>query len=331
MSATNLAKFSGTSHRGNLSEAFNLAIAKAKHDLGSDLVSYALNEIRGINGGVVMQNDITVTLTAEKGPNPPAPASTALELRLMFALSNHKLLTQEVGQGYVAQRCLTQSELNWIVICNLAEDNPINQAYNEVHFDNCYFEGGIEQIETKWSGIYRHPHRRSLHALGLFGNLLHTVQDFYAHSDWVEYHIMQPTILLWDFNMAHLPGSIISGTWPLGKGSCRPGTPSHGDLNKDSNTSKKGSTEVPTGPHARKSYFDVAFEVAKRATREQFKEYFGFYAAVDVPRVESDEVNKLEREMKDRAKSYSDYHTNPAFGELDIKFAEPACECLKGT
>jgi plastocyanin len=65
---SNWRKYDGTSKKGDFSEALQLAIANAKSGLHTDLVSWSLVTVSGVNGGFVRQNDLTVTILAISGP-----------------------------------------------------------------------------------------------------------------------------------------------------------------------------------------------------------------------------------------------------------------------
>lgn len=57
-------RFSGTSKKGEFREALSLAIAAAKDGLKSELVTWTLLFVHGVNGGIAGQNDLTVEIVA---------------------------------------------------------------------------------------------------------------------------------------------------------------------------------------------------------------------------------------------------------------------------
>lgn len=59
-------KFEGTSARGDINEALQNAIGAAKDGLKSEQVEWRLEELSGVNGGFVPQNDITVRIHARR-------------------------------------------------------------------------------------------------------------------------------------------------------------------------------------------------------------------------------------------------------------------------
>lgn len=57
-----------------------------------------------------------------------------------------------------------------------------------IHFDNCCFSGSVAEINRLYKEVVL-PAVRNKDWVGAakgFGDLLHTVQDFYAHSNWVD-------------------------------------------------------------------------------------------------------------------------------------------------
>src|SRR5262249_17267628 len=105
---------------------------------------------------------------------------------------------------------------------------------------------------------------------------LHAIQDFYAHTNWVEHYLdtASKDIPLWkgfpdkngwinsrDGRDADEREWLLSGVYP-GKGKGSP----HGRYGKDSAKSGPGSTGVTEGPNKGSTYFAIAMELAKRQT-----------------------------------------------------------------
>jgi hypothetical protein len=182
-----------------------------------------------------------------------------------FALNRHILITQSAAFGV-----LTDEEVQLVILANLAQD--IRQSESQVHFDNCAFAEGSFYIEKQWEMIDSYRDRRSKSSLNLFGRLLHTVQDFYAHSNWVEIHLNEAPVPMWNCRSETLPEAIISGTWPTGEPKrCSSNAPHHDQLNKDKPSSITGCKVVDFGPHHGKTLFELAEEVSIRATRQQLE------------------------------------------------------------
>jgi hypothetical protein len=121
-------------------------------------------------------------------------------------------------------------------------------------------------------------------ARSAFGGLAHALQDFYAHSNWVEDNIAagQPERLAAPIfptcNPAAFPSGYtgyfsmdFSSDFPLG--GCPPGGPPpgfqecHPVLNKDGSSEPAGSVRAPCTDM---TYFDLAALLATRATTELF-------------------------------------------------------------
>jgi hypothetical protein len=186
-----------------------------------------------------------------------------------FSLDVHSQLTTEAARGV-----LSESQLRIVITYNLAQD--LRQWESEVHFDNCAFAEGAQHIRDEWAKIERLSDRLSDEGLTAFGRLLHTAQDFYAHSNWIELHLDQDIIPLWDFQVETLPAGIVSGTWLIGfPKKCGSGAPSHDELNKDNPNSPEGKKIVQSGPHQGKTYFTLAFDAALQESRRQFARLVG--------------------------------------------------------
>jgi hypothetical protein len=188
-------------------------------------------------------------------------------MNVKFNIGYHAELTEEANNG-----ALDQEQLGYVVAANIAQD--LYQTQSQVHFDNCDFPGGVTHIEGLWNAIYETGDKYSSVALTAFGALLHTTQDFYAHSNWIELHEQQAPIPVWDQKVANLPAKIVSGTWLLGFPKlCGPNAPTHSALNKDSPTSTEGAKIVGSGPNQGKSLFDLAYATALAATRLQYARF----------------------------------------------------------
>ena len=159
-------------------------------------------------------------------------------------------------------------------IGNADSGQDLHQGENRFHVDNCAFAASTAYVREQWQLIasLHDPHDLgSVHALG---RLLHAVQDFYAHSNWIELHVNSPTIPLWNLDPATLPQGCYSGRWNQGTNLCGPGVPHHDEMNKDAPTTPRGRVVVATGPHKGQLLFDLAAEAAMRATMRELTRYF---------------------------------------------------------
>lgn len=190
----------------------------------------------------------------------------AEKLHPQFSLGVHAQLTQEACPQDPAIR----DYLDTIVRSNQATD--LDQFHSAFHFDNCAFGPGSERIKTIWGMIQ--SKELEINRFFYFGTMIHTVQDFYSHSNWVELHVDADPVPVWDLELSTLPQGIMSGTWLIGSPKmCGPNTPSHGQLNKDDPSSEEGRKIVQSGPNAGKTLFDLAFAAALAATQMWFARF----------------------------------------------------------
>jgi len=132
-------------------------------------------------------------------------------------------------------------------------------------------------------------------ARAAFGGLLHAVQDFYAHSNWVELNVtagqpersapqLYPTC-----DPAALPAGLYTGFYDLGfvtSGGCPPGGPPpgfaqcHTTLNKDDNNNPTMSPEgLVRVPGTNMNYFELAMLLATRKTTDVYHQVRGLVAS----------------------------------------------------
>ena len=93
----------------------------------------------------------------------------------------HVQMTTEALQAH-----FDPAGLQRIIRANLAQDQVINQFTPAIHFDSNAFAEGEALIRAERALAVRQMQAgRRPEALAAFGRLLHTRQDFYAHSNWV--------------------------------------------------------------------------------------------------------------------------------------------------
>ena len=165
-----------------------------------------------------------------------------------FEIKYHVALTEQACPNDPT----IKDNLSVIVAANVATD--LDQFDSTLHFDNCAFLPGSQRIADLWQLIRSHSIEENPYVL--FGTMIHTVQDFYAHSNWVELHEGESPVSVWDLSVQSLPPQIVSGTfildWPK---LCGPGAPTHAELNKDSPDSTEGSKKVQSGPNQGQTLF----------------------------------------------------------------------------
>jgi hypothetical protein len=150
------------------------------------------------------------------------------------------------------------------------------QSVSVLHFDNCTFAYGATRINELWERL------EDVHSYGplspsmecmMFGTLIHAVQDFYSHSNWVELHVAELTtndseIPVWDL-AEKLPDGIKSGLWITGFPQlCKGDVQSHSELNKDDKGTDESKKIVNRGD-TKVTLFELTMDVATRATAVQ--------------------------------------------------------------
>lgn len=187
-----------------------------------------------------------------------------------FKMEVHADITKTANNNPSNPIILNDSNLGKVILANQMQD--FDQVDSNHHFDNCCFKEGVEYINEEWKKVQAQADKLSDDGLAAFGRLLHTVQDFYAHSNWVEIHQSYDPIPVWNLDVKNLPSGIMSGTWPLGSPKrCNSNVPPHSKLNKDDETSEEGQKVVATGPNKGKTLFYLTRETAIRATLIQFE------------------------------------------------------------
>jgi hypothetical protein len=184
-----------------------------------------------------------------------------------FTETSHASMTRRAaGAGGPAA---TPRDVEYLVYYNLLQD--VNAAYvNDAnrHVDRSQFVESIRRLDREWQAIESTKDR--LTALRAFGRILHTVGDFYAHSNWVELRQGRAPIPTFSFDAGQLPSGLISGWWPddASEVTLR-GRASHQMLNKDTAQSESGRRIVRSGPNKGRSLFELAYGAALRSCEEQ--------------------------------------------------------------
>lgn len=208
-------------------------------------------------------------------PKPPVPSEQIPDLRQVkpivvcgdcdqpFDPATHKdVLETLVASPYMSQ--LRKA---------LYMQDVVYQFASKAHFDNCDFDNAIVYIGERLDEVDRHvvaaniAKDRGDHALVestvkqaffALGQALHGIQDFYAHTNYVELTVDQaekstsiPIVSPWqqagkEKITALRDQGLISGYvfWGFPQ-KCPAGTPSHGALAKDKATTPSGAVKVP--------------------------------------------------------------------------------------
>jgi hypothetical protein len=128
-----------------------------------------------------------------------------------------------------------------------------------------------------------------------FGGLAHALQDFYSHSNWVEDNVAAGQLdrlappLMPKCDPAALPADLHTGFFSMDFSSdfplagCPPAGPPpgfaecHSTLNKDGWDTPRGIRPVP-GANPPMNYFDLAAQLATRATTDLYRQVRGLVA-----------------------------------------------------
>jgi heterokaryon incompatibility protein Het-C len=189
------------------------------------------------------------------------------ENRASFSLPTHIDLVSQACEGHFVTNAIAKISQG-----NLLQD--ANQFTSNLHFDNCTFAEGAAYYAERWNVI--ESAGDPITALHTFGQILHSVQDFYAHSNWVELHVDHSPIPLWNFDESTLPNLIVSGTWSIGfPKKCGSGVPSHEMLNKDNPDTESGRITVQTGPNTGSSLFQLAYASALAHSKMEVRRFEG--------------------------------------------------------
>jgi hypothetical protein len=162
---------------------------------------------------------------------------------------------------------------------------PIDPAYDYMHFDAVFNEKDIEHnweqlqkntLETlqKYDADHTMPAPfRKIAMLTVLGASLHTVQDFYSHSNWVNYWMKKTgKVPLWyevdPADRAKL--DIHSGAYPDGSA---PGHENHADLNKDSSARKLNKEAVEAATRASDAWIKALMASDPTLSWDELKTY----------------------------------------------------------
>lgn len=163
-----------------------------------------------------------------------------------------------------------------------------HQFESKAHFDNCAFEDSIRYIEELQQAVDAHvntartPDTDKL--MFTLGQALHAIQDFYAHSDYIERMQARharfrdvPIVAVWleegQSRLRELArDGLVSGVvWWGSPKYCTADTPTHSQLNKDEEGKGHGA-EKTLWPNW--SHFDAARRLAQEATEEFLRHAF---------------------------------------------------------
>jgi hypothetical protein len=178
--------------------------------------------------------------------------------------------------------------------------DSVHQFESKAHFDNCDFDSAVGYIDILLAEAGKHVDsafkarangdtaavqgavKRAFFSIG---QALHGVQDFYAHTNYVEltkqsvkrvtdWEVIAPWREAGKARIKALQGSgLVSGFvfWGLPQ-KCPSGTISHGELAKDSETTKSGSARVPHLQNI--TQYRIAVYLAREASQDLLRDVF---------------------------------------------------------
>ena len=171
-----------------------------------------------------------------------------------------------------------------------------HQFESKAHFDNCDFDGAFDYINELWAEIdtglqaaqpddKQDVQTRVEKAFFALGQILHAVQDFYAHTNYLEKHVatvqkvtdlkvMRPWTTQGQTGIDALRASgLISGYVFWGSPQkCPADTPSHATLAKDSGETESGKIRIPHLENL--SQHRIALFLAKEASKDLLEDAF---------------------------------------------------------
>jgi hypothetical protein len=214
---------------------------------------------------VILAGTIVVTPRVYAGDVPTDAELDALprvEVRPSFTIANHDQLSSE------ARACSRE-----LVSAQWYQD-AVNALTSAAHFDNCAFRTGRAYIRDRLAAAHAAAVAGDEETAAFdVGQALHGVQDFYAHSNYLELAASSglpldrvAVVRLWDRDDHTLDDvlgqGLISGTW-ITTSSCPAGTPTHAELNKDADTP---GTHGAAWTRWDRTWFEASYSVARRAT-----------------------------------------------------------------
>lgn len=239
-------------------------------------------------------------------PKPPPPPAEVPDLRTVspvvvcgncdqpFDTSTH----EKVLEGLVSNKYI--GELRKALYLQ----DSYHQFESKAHFDNCAFNDAVAYIDSLLAEVDGHVQAAQaskargdsaaveaamLKAFFALGQSLHGVQDFYAHSNYVELSADQvkkstdiEVVAPWRKAGKDRISELVGG--PPGKGlvsgfvfwgfpqTCPKGTLSHADLAKDKATTPSGKVKVSHLEN--RSRYQLAVQLAREASQELINDAF---------------------------------------------------------
>lgn len=199
-----------------------------------------------------------------------------------LTMKEHMAIIDEELSGATCSRNFTQAQVF---------QDVVHFSGSEKHFDNCDFSGGANYIQEKLTQIDALVKNKSIkHAQFTAGQIIHGIQDFYAHSNYLELMELEgngksysdfgqvPIFELWrpiavDELVVYQAKetSLVSGTWILSAPKrCDKNALSHHDLAKDTVDTDRSLEEtrwVNSQTSAKITRYQAAHALIEKATK----------------------------------------------------------------
>lgn len=186
-----------------------------------------------------------------------------------FGTGIHNEIIRAQGRPRECTEILTEAQWRQDIVLSL---------YAPAHFDNCRFDDSFELLFDYLDEADKAADASNTRgALEALGRGLHATQDFYSHTNYVELMIGKytkpgdvPELVLWEseghkqVSSLKAQGLVSGRVWWEAGDICPEGTPSHGDMAKDSGTTKRGAVWIDAW---KMSHYQAARMLAERATR----------------------------------------------------------------
>jgi hypothetical protein len=116
----------------------------------------------------------------------------------------HKEVAKEALGSRLRQERL--EDINWALDEEDAFNPRLRLGGDAIHFNDCGFERAVRYLRKRYRDAVLHLHpgataEEAREAARTFGSILHSAQDFYSHSNWVEQGLTRPV----DTSLGHWP------------------------------------------------------------------------------------------------------------------------------
>lgn len=247
-------------------------------------------------------DDGGVTIDQSEGKVSPPLNFTKVVFDVQFNIDEHKK-TIDKTKKFTESFCTDK-----LIDAQVSQD--VFNFYNPlVHFDNCRIEDSIRHILYLNEEVKKRTHNKEYQeAAAKIGEALHTIHDFYSHTNYVELMAAKsypditsvPIPHVWENDsisklMVFTDGKLVSGTvWYEPGNICKKGAKTHAQMNKDKEA-KNGKVLIEKWNVSRHK---AALILAERASNEYMESLklscFDLFATCGAIQYISEIVNRNE-------------------------------------